>query len=141
MRSLIFFFLVIPLITAAIAIMNFVLSLMPHHPAYSETTSEILAEVYANSMMVVFNSRVRALTEEPELPAPGRPNLARGDLDHQRSYGLENGVIVTTEEVVFPDDAISISSSTATKLDEQMSQIARGLSMTSDSGPKSYVSS
>lgn len=111
---------------------------MPHHPAFSETTSEILAEVYANSMMVVFNARVKALTEEPEMPIPGRHNL-----DHQRACGLENGVIVTvtTEEVVFPDDAISISSSTATKLDEQMSQIAQGLSLTSESGAKSYVSS
>jgi hypothetical protein len=126
--------------TAAIAILNFILSLMPHHPAFSETTSEILAEVYANSMMVVFNARVKALTEEPEMPAAERHNFG-GGLHHPRAYGLENGVIVTTEEVVFPDDAISISSSTATKLDEQMSQIARGLSMTSESGPKSYVSS
>ncbi|KAF8887891.1 hypothetical protein CPB84DRAFT_1684561, partial [Gymnopilus junonius] len=44
--------------TAAIAILNLVLALLPNHPAYYQVPSEILAKVYSNSMMVLLNSRM-----------------------------------------------------------------------------------
>lgn len=44
--------------TAAIAIINLVLSVLPSKPAYYQIPSVILAKVYSNSMMAVLNSRM-----------------------------------------------------------------------------------
>ncbi|PPQ96551.1 hypothetical protein CVT26_006338 [Gymnopilus dilepis] len=44
--------------TAAIAILNLVLAVLPSRPSYYQVPSEILAKVYSNSMMVLLNSRM-----------------------------------------------------------------------------------
>ncbi|KAF8881031.1 hypothetical protein CPB84DRAFT_1851677 [Gymnopilus junonius] len=46
-------------ITAAVAIINLVLSVLPSKPAYYQIPSVILAKVYSNSMMAVLNSRLK----------------------------------------------------------------------------------
>ncbi|KAF8162618.1 hypothetical protein B0H34DRAFT_692074 [Crassisporium funariophilum] len=45
-------------ITAAIALINFSLALLPGHPPYWETVASVLGKVYSNSMMAVLNSRM-----------------------------------------------------------------------------------
>lgn len=110
---------------------------MPRHPSFSEATSEILAEVYANSMMVVFNTRIKAITDDGDMAA-NRPRWANGVVPNPEGYGIRDGVRVTTEEIVFPDDEISITGSTANKLVEQMAQISQTVS--APSRPKSYIS-
>ncbi|KAF9563233.1 hypothetical protein CPC08DRAFT_336070 [Agrocybe pediades] len=45
-------------ITAAIAIANLALSLLPSKPTYYQTTSGVLGKMYSNTMMAVFNSRI-----------------------------------------------------------------------------------
>ncbi|KAF8162608.1 hypothetical protein B0H34DRAFT_643560, partial [Crassisporium funariophilum] len=46
-------------ITAAFALINLSLALSPGHPPYWEAVAAILGKVYSNSMMVVFNSRMK----------------------------------------------------------------------------------
>ncbi|KAH9477301.1 hypothetical protein JR316_0009505 [Psilocybe cubensis] len=51
-------------VTAAIAIINLILSVLPSKPAYYQIPSVLLAKVYSNSMMAVFNSRIIAYGKE-----------------------------------------------------------------------------
>ena len=48
-----------PALTALIAIINTVLSLLPNGQTYFQTTSAILGNMYANTFMSLLNSRVR----------------------------------------------------------------------------------
>lgn len=91
------------ILTAAVAIVNLVLAVLPSHPSYFTTPSEVLAKVYSNSMMVVLNSRMRIGSDaHPESTASAsrlRPeNPARG----AEAFELGEGVLITREEIVFP---------------------------------------
>jgi hypothetical protein len=44
--------------TAALAITNLVLFLIPSKAVYFEATSAVLGKLYSNTMMIVFNSRM-----------------------------------------------------------------------------------
>ncbi|KDR70736.1 hypothetical protein GALMADRAFT_254773 [Galerina marginata CBS 339.88] len=46
-------------LTAAMAIVNLALSVLPGGPTYFQTTSSMLGKMYSNTMMVVLNSRAR----------------------------------------------------------------------------------
>ncbi|KAF9526408.1 hypothetical protein CPB83DRAFT_467878 [Crepidotus variabilis] len=46
-------------LTAVLAIVNLALSVLPGQPTYFQTTSAVLGKMYSNTMMVVFNSRMR----------------------------------------------------------------------------------
>ncbi|PPR03485.1 hypothetical protein CVT26_007891 [Gymnopilus dilepis] len=48
-------------LTATIAIINLILSLLPGKPTYFQATSGILGKMYSTTMMVVFNSRMKIL--------------------------------------------------------------------------------
>ncbi|KDR84620.1 hypothetical protein GALMADRAFT_133875 [Galerina marginata CBS 339.88] len=91
-------------VTAAIAIINLVLSVLPSKPSYYQVPSVILAKVYSNSMMAVLNSRVC---------------LGAGDNDNLTSHTFKTGAatrgygtgqydlgggIVTSREVFMSDD-------------------------------------
>ncbi|KAF4613883.1 hypothetical protein D9613_007533 [Agrocybe pediades] len=45
-------------ITAAVAIVNLILSVLPGKPTYYQTSSGVLGKLYSNTMMAVFNSRI-----------------------------------------------------------------------------------
>jgi len=47
------------IVSAIIAILNFALALLPNHPTYYMATAGILGKLYSNSMMAVFNSRMK----------------------------------------------------------------------------------
>lgn len=53
-------------ITAAVAIINLILSILPSKPSYYQVPSVILAKVYSNSMMAVLNSRMKLGGESGE---------------------------------------------------------------------------
>ncbi|KAF9544954.1 hypothetical protein CPC08DRAFT_397523 [Agrocybe pediades] len=46
-------------VTATLSIINLVLCLLPSRPAYYQLTLGLLAKSYSNSLMVVFNSRIK----------------------------------------------------------------------------------
>uniref|UniRef100_A0A8H7XPA8 DUF6534 domain-containing protein n=1 Tax=Psilocybe cubensis TaxID=181762 RepID=A0A8H7XPA8_PSICU len=46
-------------LTACIAILNIVLTMLPGEPTYYQTTANVLSKMYANTMLVVLNSRMR----------------------------------------------------------------------------------
>lgn len=87
-------------LTAAIAIVNLSLSLLPGKPTYFQTSSAVLGKIYSNTMMVVFNSRIRfgqseGFTTADHLvnaPRPGGLSISRGG----------TGVVVTREEYRLP---------------------------------------
>ncbi|CAA7266186.1 unnamed protein product [Cyclocybe aegerita] len=52
-------------LTATVALVNFALALLPGHPTYYQTAVGVLGKLYSNSMMAVFNSRIR-LSHSPD---------------------------------------------------------------------------
>ncbi|KAF9523765.1 hypothetical protein CPB83DRAFT_862249 [Crepidotus variabilis] len=94
-------------LTAVIALLNFVLALLPGHPTYYMATAGILGKLYSNSMMAVFNSRIQMAegvnsTTSVELSTG---SFSRSRADQQRR-GPSNmvSVSVRTEQVHFPED-------------------------------------
>ena len=90
---------------AAVAIINLVVTVLPSQPSYYTTTSEILAKVYSNSMMVVLNNRMRIGNDVfPE----SHTIVSRLQLDNPTrgadAFELGEGVLVTREETVVPRD-------------------------------------
>jgi len=111
------------------AILNLVLTTLPGQPSYYLVTSETLAKFYSNSMMVVLNSRMRigldtsasdgkiettvsvgrfrttmgggVVTNRSHMNPYGGGGR-RGEMDTD-AYELGEGVMVTREQVVFPD--------------------------------------
>jgi len=67
------------MLTAAIAITNFCLFLIPS-TAYYQTTSLVLGKMYSNSMMVVLNSRIDfRITNDTMVSEPGSPITTSAD--------------------------------------------------------------
>ncbi|KAF4616578.1 hypothetical protein D9613_008944 [Agrocybe pediades] len=116
-------------VTAAMALLNLILSTLPGQPSYYLVTSETLAKFYSNSMMVVLNSRMRIGLENNSTTEgrvdttvsmgrfrttvgggvitnrshhTGFGTASRGGMDTD-AYELGEGVMVTREQVVFPD--------------------------------------
>ncbi|KDR72258.1 hypothetical protein GALMADRAFT_143116 [Galerina marginata CBS 339.88] len=92
-------------VTAAIAILNLILALLPSRPAYYQIPSEVLAKVYSNSMMVMLNSRMRIgldTSSSVEVPL----SRHRHDLTITNrgtdAFELGEGIMITREELVFP---------------------------------------
>jgi len=62
-----------------VAILTLILTFLPGRPAYYQASVSVLDKIYANSMMVVFNSRVKigvtsatsVTTHEVEIPTLG----------------------------------------------------------------------
>ncbi|KAF8157242.1 hypothetical protein B0H34DRAFT_712896 [Crassisporium funariophilum] len=50
-------------LTAALAIFNLIVAVLPDHPTYYMSSSGALGKMYSNSMLVVFNSRIRFAQE------------------------------------------------------------------------------
>jgi len=95
--------LILEFLVAAIAIVNLGLSLLPGKPTYYQTSSAVLGKIYSNTMMAVFNSRIKFGQSEAFTAAD---NL----VDPPRSDGLSfprgnTGVVVTHEEYRLPLDA------------------------------------
>ena len=90
---------------AAVAIINLVVTVLPGHPAYYTTTSEVLAKVYSNSMMVVLNNRMRI--ENDTFPE-SHTIISRLELDNPTcgtdAFELGEGVLVTREEILVHRD-------------------------------------
>ncbi|KAF8956172.1 hypothetical protein BDZ97DRAFT_1764014 [Flammula alnicola] len=88
-------------VTAAIAILNLVLAVLPSHPSYFEVPSEVLAKVYSNSMLVVLNSRMKIGSDDfPDVTVS--QNRIEGMTHGTEGYELGNGVRITREQIVFP---------------------------------------
>jgi len=90
---------------AAVAIINLVVTVLPRHPSYYTTTSEVLAKFYSNSMMVVLNNRMRI---DDEAFPESHTIISRLQLDNPTrgtdAFELGEGVLVTREEIVVHGD-------------------------------------
>ncbi|KAJ3505537.1 hypothetical protein NLJ89_g7362 [Agrocybe chaxingu] len=90
-------------LTAVIAILNFILALLPGHPTYYMATAGILGKLYSNSMLAVFNSRMRLNGDN----APTHYDSSFQSRSHNTSHGQVGsaypmgGVSVTKEQVTF----------------------------------------
>jgi hypothetical protein len=95
-------------VTATIVILNLILSMLPNHIMYYMATSEIIAKVYSNSMLVLLNSRIRFSTVEDEEDEQGPPVRAgvREVVQRRGTSAIHfpvppRGVMVSREEMVF----------------------------------------
>lgn len=95
-------------LTAVIALLNFVLALLPGHPTYYMATAGILGKLYSNSMMVVFNSRMKigpdhnkGATNDSSLASVHR-SRAETYVRPSDAFEMHGGVAVTHEQVSFP---------------------------------------
>ncbi|PPR03487.1 hypothetical protein CVT26_007893 [Gymnopilus dilepis] len=98
-------------LTATIATINLVLSLLPGKPTYFQTTSGILGKMYSTTMMVVFNSRMRIVggeTSEEPISSLEATNPRR-----RSSNGILGRVIISREEYTYPMDDWKPTSKTA----------------------------
>jgi hypothetical protein len=104
--------------------------MLPNHIMYYMATSEIIAKVYSNSMLVLLNSRIRFSSAEDEEDQHGPPVRGRV-LDAMQRRGASaihfpippQGIMVSREEMVFssPKSWLSKSeedSSATTSIDE-----------------------
>ncbi|KAF9527190.1 hypothetical protein CPB83DRAFT_935966, partial [Crepidotus variabilis] len=55
-------------LTAIVALMNFVLTLVPGHLTYYTATASVVGKLYSNSLMAIFNSRMRLKPEGSKPP-------------------------------------------------------------------------
>jgi len=99
------------ILTAAIAIINLVLFVLPgNHPTYYQTTTAILGKLYSNTMMGVLNSRIvfSKKGEETDYSSlvstsdPRRPQAASG-----HTHG---DIRVTHEQLTSPLEAPQVQS-------------------------------
>jgi len=77
-------------LTAAIAITNLILALLPGRPTYYQTTAGVLSKLYSNAMLTVFNSRMKvgyAVTTTQEMSMNYKLPTMRRDGDHE--YGTD----------------------------------------------------
>ncbi|KAF8902562.1 hypothetical protein CPB84DRAFT_1846214 [Gymnopilus junonius] len=93
-------------LTAVIALLNFILALLPGHPTYYMTTAGILGKLYSNSMMAVFNSRMKIgadnNTSSHEISSVGPRSRVETTVRNVNAYEMRGGVAITREEVTFP---------------------------------------
>ncbi|KDR72270.1 hypothetical protein GALMADRAFT_253096 [Galerina marginata CBS 339.88] len=95
-------------LTAAVAILTLILTFLPGHPTYYQTTISVLGKLYSNSMMASFNSRANLGSSEStssgtfELPIVSQGSRMHSDMDTDlRSRTMHGGVLMTREEVTF----------------------------------------
>ncbi|KAF8902563.1 hypothetical protein CPB84DRAFT_1846215 [Gymnopilus junonius] len=89
-------------LTAAIALLNFILALLPGQPTYYQTTAGVLGKMYSNAMMVVFNSRLKLSYETStvhEMSLSYRRNPLASDEEYQmeRSAVQESTLVPTIQ--------------------------------------------
>jgi len=103
-------------ITAMLAIVNLVLSVLPGKPSFFLASSLTLGKVYSNSMMALFNSRMQLGESEHTIHAGSSGNSGTNTStsvmryrngvatrDGAETFELGDGIKITREEVVFPD--------------------------------------
>ncbi|KAF5327458.1 hypothetical protein D9619_005020 [Psilocybe cf. subviscida] len=119
-------------VTATIVTLNLVLSMLPNHIMYYMATSEIIAKVYSNSMLVLLNSRIRFSSAEDEEDHHGPPVCGaarRGEATQRRGTSAihfpipPQGIMVSREEMVFSSpkswlDKTEEDTSATTSIDE-----------------------
>ncbi|KAF8150000.1 hypothetical protein B0H34DRAFT_171529 [Crassisporium funariophilum] len=91
-------------LTAVMAIVNLILSLLPGRPTYYQATSSSLGKMYSNTMMVVFNSRMKIGRTLDSLD--DHSSMATGVEDSMRRPTValrHGGVSVTREEITLDD--------------------------------------
>ncbi|KAF8956569.1 hypothetical protein BDZ97DRAFT_1850938, partial [Flammula alnicola] len=91
-------------LTAVIAIVTLILNYLPGQPTYYQASVSALGKLYSNSMMVVFNSRMRvasvnSTSTSNDVPIPlSHVNRMTSDNGQSRIHG---GILVTREEISF----------------------------------------
>jgi len=88
------------IITAILAIASFVLTLLPGNPAYYQVVMGTVGKVYANSMLVLINSRISLRVEaEKSVVASFSPALTfqRVDLELSEVSNIPTRIQVTKE--------------------------------------------
>ncbi|KAF9525279.1 hypothetical protein CPB83DRAFT_944065 [Crepidotus variabilis] len=78
-------------ITAVVALLNFILVLLPTRPTYFLTPVAILGKLYSNSMMAVFNSRIHFSMANEQVSSADPPELAHASLLRPRLQTSSEG--------------------------------------------------
>ncbi|KAF9563237.1 hypothetical protein CPC08DRAFT_749080 [Agrocybe pediades] len=86
-------------ITAAIAIINLILSVLPGKPTYYQTTSAVLGKLYSNTMMAVFNSRITFGRNHVSLYESEEPRSMSTSVSYQPPRSFPQSAIVVTRNV------------------------------------------
>ncbi|KAF9564066.1 hypothetical protein CPC08DRAFT_748638 [Agrocybe pediades] len=92
-------------VTAVIAILTFILSILPNRPNYYLAPVGILGKLYANSIMAVFNGRIKTGDDTIHHSSTGdhaSGSMVRPPRPGQNAYEMGVGVSVTKEQVSFP---------------------------------------
>jgi len=95
-------------LTATVAIINFILFLLPGHPTYWQTTIGILGKLYSNTMMVVLNNRI-AFQAQDDSTLSNEYLVSNPRLSRRFAFGAQQGGIsVTREQWTAPLDGYKI---------------------------------
>ena len=96
------------LVTATVAIINFILFLLPGHPTYWQATIGILGKLYSNTMMIVLNNRIAFKSQDDSIMSNehlvSNPGLSR----RYAFDALQGGISVTREQWTAPHDGYKI---------------------------------
>ncbi|KAF8956586.1 hypothetical protein BDZ97DRAFT_1851021, partial [Flammula alnicola] len=94
-------------LTAAIAVVTLILNYLPGQPTYYQTSVSALGKLYSNSMMVMFNSRMR-VTSVNSTFTPNEVPIPLSHVNHMASENgqsrMHGGILVTREEISFSGD-------------------------------------
>ena len=82
------------LVTAAVAIVNLVMYLLPGHPTYFQTSSAVLGKIYSSTLMVVLNSRM--VISGHDAPSTELSSIASNR--RRPAFTTSNGGITVTRE-------------------------------------------
>ncbi|KAF4613882.1 hypothetical protein D9613_007530 [Agrocybe pediades] len=86
-------------ITAAIAIINLIVSVLPGKPTYYQTCSAVLGKLYSNTMMAVINSRITFGSNHISLYESEEPRSTSTGVSYQTPRPLPPSAIIVMRNV------------------------------------------
>ena len=100
-------------VTAAIAIMTFVLLILPGHPVYYVTTTGILGKLYSNTMMVILNNRIVLQAQDESIVldelVSSSTSMSNPGISQRPAFSTSHsGILVTNKQWAIPLDAYKI---------------------------------
>ena len=101
MIFILFYYLVIySSTTAAIAIINLILFVLPgDHPTYYQTTTAIIGKIYSNTMMVTLNSRINISKRDTSTGSTDYSTSSNSEMRRRLPHSeSSHGEITVTQE-------------------------------------------
>ena len=96
------------LVTATVAIVNFILFLLPGQHTYWQASIGILGKLYSNTMMVVLNNRIVFKSQDDSIVS-NEHLVSNAGLSRRYAFGApQGGISVTHEQWTAPHDGYKI---------------------------------